>query len=82
MNTQASVGNPFTRLVCSIQGSDLPFIPCMITQAKLGIIFSIQGYSMANTKKKSTINEDRIEGDKIILFDRHQSGPQILKKVE
>jgi hypothetical protein len=25
---------------------------------------------------------DRIEGDKIILFDPHQSGAQVLKKVE
>ena len=37
---------------------------------------------MANTKAESTIIIDRIEGDKIILFDPYQSGTKILKKVE
>lgn len=37
---------------------------------------------MINTKTESTIIRDRIEGGKIILFDPHRSGTQILKKVE
>ena len=36
---------------------------------------------MINEKVRSTDIQDRIEGDKIILNDPHQSGAQVLKKV-
>jgi hypothetical protein len=37
---------------------------------------------MVRNKAESNNFQDRIEGDKIILIDPHQSGGQVLKKIE
>jgi hypothetical protein len=32
--------------------------------------------------KKKPVRSDRIEGDKIVLYDNYPPGPKVLKKVE